>query len=73
LKKDIRKRKMGTIEFKTLCTKKLENQNTNELARELKKLMNNTSKGVDLIIESILDILESRLDEKEFVELCNTL
>lgn len=64
---------MTKTQFKQIATSKLESLTTNDLIVELKKLQGNYSESAALLESSILDILDLRMESKEFIELCNSL
>ena len=64
---------MDQIEFKKIAFKKLDLLKTDDLIIQLKKLSNNFSFESQLIFNLILDILMNRLNESDFLKLCNQL
>ena len=52
---------------------KLTNVNTETLKEMAVKLNNDFSDGADLVFDAVLNALESRVDEVEFLELMETL
>lgn len=52
---------------------KLTNVNTETLKEMAVKLSNDFSDGADLVFDAVLNALESRIDEVEFLELMETL
>ena len=52
---------------------KLANVNTETLKEMAIKLNNDFSDGADLVFDAVLNALESRVDEVEFLELMETL
>jgi len=64
---------MTKTQFKQIATSKLESLSTNDLIVELKKLQGNYSESAALLESSILDILDLRMESKEFIELCDSL
>ena len=64
---------MDQIQFKKIALKKLDLLKTDDLIIQLKKLSNNFSFESQLIFNLILDILMNRLNESDFLKLCNQL
>jgi len=52
---------------------KLTNINTETLKEMALKLNNDFSDGADLVFDAVLNVLESRVDEVEFLELMENL
>ena len=64
---------MNAKEFTQIAKTKLETLTVNELKIELTKLMDNHESGSALVWSAALDVLESKISEKEFVEFCDNL
>ena len=57
----------------TTLLNKLTNVNTETLKEMAVKLNNDFSDGADLVFDAVINALESRVDEAEFLELMETL
>ena len=57
----------------TTLLNKLTNVNTETLKEMAVKLNNDFSDGADLVFDAVLNALESRVNEVEFLELMETL
>lgn len=57
----------------TTLLNKLTNVNTETLKEIAVKLNNDFSDGADLVFDAVINALESRVDEVEFLELMETL
>lgn len=64
---------MTPAQLKQIAKVKLETISTQELIATLKQYNSDYRDGVSIAIDTIIDILMIRLQENEFVELCNSL
>lgn len=64
---------MTTQDFNTIATAKLSKLSTSELVSEVKKLSNDFSDSASMVFDIALKVLMERLEESEFIQLCNSL
>lgn len=64
---------MNAQKFETIATEKMSQFSTTELIDVLKQLFGNFSTGSDMIFDSVINILQTRMSETEFTNLVNSL
>ena len=64
---------MKTAQFANIATEKMKVYTTTELVEVANKLMGEASAGKNMIFDSVIDILQSRMTETEFSNLVNSL
>jgi hypothetical protein len=64
---------MNYQEFKAVSTKKLNKLSLTELQSEVKRLMNDHGEGVALVWNVLIDVVESKMSESDFIEFCDNL
>ncbi len=64
---------MKAQEFQTIVKSRLSKLSTEDLIEQVKSLSLDLRKEVTIIFETALSILEERLPENEFIQLCDSL
>lgn len=64
---------MTNAEFISIAKDKLQSSTTEELIQSVTELYNNMSDGIEVVMNAILLILEERMNEADFINLCESL